>query len=74
MEYVKVKCKCEKRFISKNKHTRMKNGSTYICKDCNQEIKFHKKENEDAINKRIEKLEERRKELKNEIKDLKKAL
>jgi hypothetical protein len=74
MKYVKLKCNCEKKFISKNKPTRMKNGSTYLCKDCNQKIKFHKKENKVSINKRIEKLEARRKELKNEIKELKKSL
>jgi predicted SprT family Zn-dependent metalloprotease len=36
---VKVKCKCSTHYISKNRYTRMKNGTKYRCKKCNKKLK-----------------------------------
>lgn len=37
---VQVKCNCGERTITKNKATRMRNGTQYRCSKCNELIKF----------------------------------
>ena len=71
MKYVKVKCKCKKREISQNKHTRMKNGTVYICKNCNHKIKF-KDEGLSLEEIEIKKLRKQNKKLKKQLKTFKK--
>ena len=71
MNYVKVKCNCKKRLISQNKFTRMKNGTVYICKNCNKKIKFCKKDKDKSIQSEIKRLEKRKKRINKEITILK---
>jgi len=37
---VKCYCKCQERYISKNRATRIKNGTKYICRDCKTKLKL----------------------------------
>jgi len=39
---VSIKCKCGKSFISRNRATRMENGTKYFCKICFSKLKFSK--------------------------------
>jgi len=40
---IKVKCKCSKSYISSNRATRIKNGTTYRCSKCGGKLKIFTK-------------------------------